>query len=67
VLAHCRTVLWVVGAPHLSDWFGTQGSSLVFVIAQFVFLGHRLWDSEQTGVTGTFPTQCHLDGEVLSV
>jgi len=30
-------------------------------------LGHRLQDSGQTGVTGTFPTQCHLDGEVLSV
>jgi hypothetical protein len=30
-------------------------------------LGHRLKDRDQTGVTGTFPTQCHLDGEVLSV
>jgi hypothetical protein len=27
-------------------------------------LGHRLKDRDQTGVTGTFPTQCHLDGEV---
>jgi hypothetical protein len=30
-------------------------------------LGHRLKDRDQTGVTGTFPTQCHLDGEALSV
>jgi hypothetical protein len=30
-------------------------------------LGYKLQDSGQTGVTGTFPTQCHLDGEVLSV
>jgi hypothetical protein len=30
-------------------------------------LGHRLEDRGQTGTTGTFPTQCHLDGEVLSV
>jgi hypothetical protein len=30
-------------------------------------LGHRLKDRDQTGVTGTFPTQCHLNGEVLSV
>jgi hypothetical protein len=30
-------------------------------------LGHRLQDSGQTGVTGTFPTHYHLDGEVLSV
>jgi hypothetical protein len=30
-------------------------------------LGQRLKDRDQTGVTGTFPTQCHLNGEVLSV
>jgi hypothetical protein len=29
--------------------------------------GQRLKDRDQTGVTGTFPNQCHLDGEVLSV
>jgi hypothetical protein len=23
VLVHCRVVLWVVGALHISDWFGT--------------------------------------------
>ena len=28
-------------------------------------LGHKLHDSGKTGVTGTFPTQCHLDGEVF--
>jgi hypothetical protein len=30
-------------------------------------LGQRMKDRDQTGVTGTFPTQCHLNGEVLSV
>jgi hypothetical protein len=30
-------------------------------------LGQRLKDRDQTGVTGTFPAQCHLNGEVLSV
>jgi 2-keto-4-pentenoate hydratase/2-oxohepta-3-ene-1,7-dioic acid hydratase in catechol pathway len=30
-------------------------------------LGQWLKDRGQTGVTGTFPTQCHLNGEVLSI
>jgi hypothetical protein len=30
-------------------------------------LGHRQRDGGKTSVTGTFPTQCHLDGEVLFV
>jgi hypothetical protein len=30
-------------------------------------LGHRLEDKGQTGVTGTYPTQCHHNGEVLSI
>jgi hypothetical protein len=30
-------------------------------------LGQRIKDRDQIGVTGTFPTQCHLNGEVLSV
>jgi hypothetical protein len=30
-------------------------------------LGHRLKDRDQIGITKTFPTQCHLNGEVLSV
>jgi hypothetical protein len=38
VLAHCRTVLWAVGALHLSDWFGTRGSSLVSVWFSLLFL-----------------------------
>jgi hypothetical protein len=37
------------------------------VIAQFVARSKRLKDKGQTGKTGTFPTQCHLNGEVLSI
>jgi hypothetical protein len=53
-------------SPHpkslFSHWLLSQVSYRAVCI-----LGHRLQDSGQTGVTGTFPTQCHLDGEVLSV
>jgi hypothetical protein len=53
-------------------WTGTHGemtrSDLHGACYRAVcFLGHRLKDGGQTGETGTFPTQCHLDGEVLSV
>jgi hypothetical protein len=37
------------------------------VIAQFVARSKRLKDKGQTGEIGTFPTQCHLNGEVLSI
>jgi hypothetical protein len=37
------------------------------VIAQFVARSKRLKDKGQTGETRTFPTQCHLNGEVLSI
>jgi hypothetical protein len=37
------------------------------VIAQFVPKSKRLKDKGQIGETGTFPTQCHLNGEVLSI
>jgi hypothetical protein len=40
---------------------------VVFVIAQFVARSKRLKDKGQTGETGTFPTQCHLNGEVLYI
>jgi hypothetical protein len=30
-------------------------------------LGYRLEDKGQTGITGTYPTQCHHNGEVLSI
>jgi hypothetical protein len=35
------------------------------VIAQFVARSKRLKNRGQTGITGTYPTQCHLNGEVL--
>jgi hypothetical protein len=37
------------------------------VIAQFVVRIKGLSLVGQTGVTGTYPTQCHHDGEVLSI
>jgi hypothetical protein len=37
------------------------------IIAQFVARSKRLKDKGQTGETGTFPTQCHLNGEVLYI
>jgi hypothetical protein len=36
------------------------------VIAQFVARSNGYKIEVQTGVTGTYPTQCHLDGKVLS-
>jgi hypothetical protein len=41
--------------------------ALGLVIAQFVARSKRLKDKGQTGETGTFPTQCHLNGQVLSI
>jgi hypothetical protein len=38
-----------------------------FVIAQFVARSNGYEVEGQTGVTGTYPTQCHHDGEVLSL
>jgi hypothetical protein len=37
------------------------------VIAQFVARSNDYEVEGQTGVTGTYPTQCHHDGEVLSL
>jgi hypothetical protein len=37
------------------------------VIAQFVARSNGYEVEGQTGVTGTYPTQCHHDGEVLSL
>jgi hypothetical protein len=37
------------------------------VIAQFVARKKGYKVEGQTGVTGTYPTQCHHDGEVLSL
>jgi hypothetical protein len=37
------------------------------VIAQFVARSNGYKIEGQTGVTGTYPTQCHHDGEVLSL
>jgi hypothetical protein len=37
------------------------------VIAQFVARSKGLKDRGQTGETRTFPTHCHLNGEVLSI
>jgi hypothetical protein len=37
------------------------------VIAQFVARSDSYKMEVQTGVTGTYPTQCHLDGKVLSL
>jgi hypothetical protein len=37
------------------------------VIAQFVARSSGYEVEGQTGVTGTYPTQCHHDGEVLSL
>jgi hypothetical protein len=41
--------------------------SLELVIARFVarMKGYKV--EGQTGVTGTYPTQCHHDGKVLSL
>jgi hypothetical protein len=36
------------------------------VIAQFVARSKGYKVEGQTGITGTYPTQCHHDGEVLS-
>ena len=45
----------------------TRFSGIRNVIAQFVarIKGYKV--EGQTGVTGTYPTQCHHDGEVLSL
>jgi hypothetical protein len=47
---------------------GKQANTLLWpVIAQFV-AGSKGYKVEgQTGVTGTYPTQCHHNGEVLSI
>ena len=37
------------------------------VIAQFVARSSGYEIEGQAGVTGTYPTQCHHDGEVLSL
>ena len=37
------------------------------VIAQFVARSNGYKIEGPTGVTGTYPTQCHHDGEVLSL
>jgi len=37
------------------------------VIAQFVARKKGYKVESQIGVTGTYPTQCHHDGEVLSL
>jgi hypothetical protein len=37
------------------------------VIAQFVARKKGYKVEGQTGVTGTYPTQCHHDGKVLSL
>jgi hypothetical protein len=40
---------------------------VVPVIAQFVARSNGYKIEGQTGVTGTYPTQCHHDGEALSL
>jgi hypothetical protein len=42
-------------------------TNLFDVIAQFVARRKGYKVEGQTGVTGTYPTQCHHDGEVLSL
>jgi hypothetical protein len=60
-----------------STWFPhiNRGSAPSFihhhylwsVIAQFVARSNGYEIEGQTGITGTYPTQCHHDGEVLSL
>jgi len=40
---------------------------MAIVIAQFLARSKGLEDRGQTGVTGTYPIQCHHNGEVLSI
>jgi hypothetical protein len=42
-------------------------SNVMIVIAQFVAGSNGYKVEVQTGVTGTYPTQCHLNGKVLSL
>jgi hypothetical protein len=44
----------------LAAHFGT-------VITQFVARSSGYEVEGQTGITGTYPTQCHHDGEVISL
>jgi hypothetical protein len=46
---------------------GYDTYSFEHVIAQFVARSKGYKVEGQTGVTGTYPTQCHHDGEVLSL
>jgi hypothetical protein len=55
-------------------WFVAEGYFALLmlfkevpVIAQFVARSNGYETEGQTGVTGTYPTQCHHDGEVLSL
>ena len=49
------------------DVFPEEVPGLPSVIAQFVARSSGYEVEGQTGVTGTYPTQCHHDGEVLSL
>jgi predicted metal-dependent hydrolase len=50
------TSKWIYKIKHVAHCYRTVCS-----------LGQRLKDRGQTGITGTFPTQCHHDEEVLSI
>jgi hypothetical protein len=48
------------------NWIMNQ-NGFNLVITQFVARKKGYKVEVQTGVTGTYPTQCHHDGEVLSL
>jgi hypothetical protein len=57
-----------LGFPKRCEVFlGKKYNSIVHVIAQFVARSNGYKIEGQTGITGTHPTQCHHDGEVLSL
>jgi hypothetical protein len=47
LLVHFKFVLWEIGAPHLSNWFGTRGSLSILVWFIFLFIGLTLIKNKQ--------------------
>jgi hypothetical protein len=63
----CEHPKSIYGATQLGSFGCSKTCDEVPVIAQFVAKSNGYEVEGQTGITGTYPTQCHHDGEVLSL